>query len=70
MPYSRRSGKRYAAGSQVTWADHDSRVCCVCDRRITLTQAFVCSSLPVPLSAHVSCGGMGAIGHARTGGRP
>ncbi len=37
MPYSRRTGARYAAGSQATWSPGDSRTCCVCGQPVTLS---------------------------------
>lgn len=38
MPVSRRTGKKYAAGSQKTWGGWEPRVCKVCGVRIVLAR--------------------------------
>lgn len=65
MPYSRRTGRRYTAGSQATWAGWEPRVCVVCGGRTTLREASMHSRHGgpggTPASVHVRCGGMAAI---------
>lgn len=38
MPYSRRTGKRYAAGSQSTLAGWEPRECCICGGVVRVTK--------------------------------
>ncbi len=64
-PYSRRTGKRYAAGSQSTWAGWEPRDCLVCGRRITLAgPASLHSRAGVDgqsVSVHAACGGLSVL---------
>ncbi len=60
MPVSRKTGKRYAAGSQATWSPGDSRVCCHCGKtlRITVDTLWIHfdARTGVHTSSHVGCG--------------
>lgn len=60
MPYSRRTGKRYAAGSQATWSEGDSRVCCHCGKtlRITVDSVWIHydRASDTHRSSHTGCG--------------
>jgi hypothetical protein len=58
MPYSRRTGRRYAAGSSTSWGTWESRECVVCGQKITLKQsAFHGGATTTPWSIHAACGG-------------
>ena len=46
MPYSRRTGKRYATGSQSTYGGFESKVCVLCGGKIV-------KSHPVSLRFHM-----------------
>lgn len=37
MPYSRRTGARYAAGSQATFGGWEPRLCVFCEKRVAVT---------------------------------
>jgi hypothetical protein len=37
-PLSRRTGKRYAAGSHKRWGGWEAKVCVVCDAKIVLSR--------------------------------
>ncbi len=57
MPYSRRTGQRYAAGSAATWGAYDSRICCVCGRKIALKHgAHMHHEAGEHRSSHLDCG--------------
>jgi len=47
VPYSRRTGKRYAAGSQSTYAGWEPRVCILCGEKIVKAR-------PVSLRFHMN----------------
>ncbi len=59
-PVSRRTGKRYAAGSQATWSPDDSRVCCHCGKtlRITVDTLWIHfdARSGVHANSHMGCG--------------
>jgi hypothetical protein len=58
MPYSRRTGRRYAAGSSTSWGSWEPRTCIACGQKITLAQsAFHGGALASPWSIHAACGG-------------
>lgn len=60
MPVSRRTGRRYAAGSQATWSEKDSRVCCICGGKLRITADDLWIHFDAAtgehLSSHVACG--------------
>jgi hypothetical protein len=63
MPYSRRTGERYAAGSTTTFAGWEPRVCCLCGGRINKARdgahRFYMDDLSgAVFSFHAGCGSL------------
>lgn len=63
-PYARRSGRRYAAGSQVVWGGWETKRCELCGLRVTLDQAAYHSAQGRhgrPFSVHAACGTFASV---------
>jgi hypothetical protein len=50
MPVSKRTGKRYAAGSQVKWGGWEKKTCSDCGRKLTLKMTGAYNHGPPPTS--------------------
>ena len=56
VPISKRTGRRYAAGSATKWGGWESRVCCYCGQKITLKgPAAMFAFGPPAKSWHMDC---------------